>query len=187
MATIPTDLVLHAEGGLTLSAPTPADVDAIVDACRDPAIARFTRVPWPYDEEDARFFVDLARRDAVEGTGLHLLVRDDDGQVVASCGLPVVDARDVSAEVGYWVAPRARRQGVATRASRAVCRWAFEEAGLARLGLRAATVNPGSNGVARALGFTLEGTLRSAHLEGGTDRPERFDMHVWGCLPGELS
>ena len=186
MDTIPTDLVLRAEGGLTLSAPTMDDVDAIVDACRDPAITRFTRVPWPYGEDDARFFVDLARRDAREGTGLHLLVRDD-GRVVASCGLPVVDARDVSAEVGYWVAPHARRRGVATRASRAVCRWAFEQAGLARLGLRAATVNPGSNGVARALGFTLEGTLRSAHREGGTDQPRQFDMNVWGCLPGELT
>jgi RimJ/RimL family protein N-acetyltransferase len=89
--------------------------------------------------------------------------------------------------VGYWVAPWARRQGVATRAARAVCRWALDDGPFERLSLQAATINPGSNGVARALGFTLEGTLRGAMREGGTDTPSRLDMHVWGLLPGELT
>ena len=187
MPSLPTDLVLHAEGGLTLSRPTAEDVDAITAACQDVDVVRFTRVPWPYTREDADFFVTMAEDDLRTGTSVNLLVRDDDGTVLGSCGLPRMDERDNRAEVGYWVAAHARRRGVATRAARAVCRWAFEEVGLARLGLEAATVNPGSNGVARALGFTLEGTCRSAHLEGGTDTPHRFDMNVWGCLPGELT
>jgi RimJ/RimL family protein N-acetyltransferase len=97
--------------------------------------------------------------------------------------------RDLDGEVGFWVAPWARRQGVATHAARVVCRWAFEEAGIERLDLEAATINLGSNGVARRLGFTLEGTRRAAAIEGATGEPgtERMDMNVWGLLPGELT
>lgn len=187
MRSLPLDLVLHAEDGLSLSRPTPADLDAITQACQDPDIVRFTRVPWPYTREDAEFFVTMAEDDLRTGTSVNLVVRDAGGTVLGSCGLPRMDERDNRAEVGYWVAPHARGRGVATRAARAVCRWAFDEVGLDRLGLEAATINPGSNGVARTLGFTLEGTCRSAHLEGGTDRPRRFDMNVWGLLPGELT
>ena len=185
LTTFPTDLELHAEGGLVLRLPTDADVQAIAAACQDPDIARFTRVPSPYTVDDARWFVGMAADGARSGASLNLVVHDGD-DLVASCGLPRVDQRDRSAEVGYWVAPGARGRGVATRASRAVCRWAFEEAGVERLMLEAATVNPGSNGVARALGFTLEGTLRQAAVEGGTDHPARLDMNVHGLLPGEL-
>ena len=187
MTVIDPDLELPAQGGLRLVRPSEAHVDAIVDACSDGDVARFTRVPSPYTPDDARWWIDLATRDAVQGTGLHRLVLGPDGTVLGSCGLPRVDARDRAGEVGYWVAAGARRRGVATRAARAVCRWAFEEHGLERLTLEAATINPGSNGVARVLGFTLEGTLRQSHLEGGTDTPRRFDMNVWGCLPGELT
>lgn len=182
----PDDLELHAGGGLVLRLPTVDDLEAIAAACQDPAITRFTRVPWPYTVDDARWFVEMAADDAAAGESLSLVVHDDTG-LVGSCGLPRVDRRDRAAEVGYWVAPQARRRGVATRASRAVCRWAFDVAGFERLMLQASTINPGSNGVARSLGFTLEGTLRQAAVEGGTDVPARLDMNVWGLLPGELA
>lgn len=182
----PTDLELRAEGGLLLRLPTDVDVDAIAGACQDPDIARFTRVPSPYTVDDARWFVRMATDEATAGASLNLVVVED-GRLVGACGLPRVDQRDRSGEVGYWVAAGARGRGVATRAARAVCRWALEDAGIERLVLEAATINPGSNGVARALGFTLEGTLRQAAVEGGTDDPGRFDMNVWGLLPGELT
>lgn len=189
MRGFPLDLRLQAEGGLELSRPTEADLDQLVEACRDPDIVRFTHVPSPYTPAHAREFVHLAVADAIARTGLHLLVRDPDGHLVGSCGLPRVASADLAAEVGYWVAPWARRQGVATRAARAVCRWAFTAGGLERLRLAAAAENPGSNAVARTLGFTLEGTLRQDTTEGATGRSgsRRLDMHLWGLLPGELT
>lgn len=189
MASFPLDLQLEAEGGLVLSRPVEADVTQVAEACSDPEIARFTQVPSPYTEADARHYVDLSAEGARGGSALNLLVRDRDGRVLASCGLPRVDHDHLVGEVGYWVARSARGLGVATRASRAVCRWGFDQLGLERLTLEAAASNPASNAVARRLGFTHEGTTRRALIDGEAGRPgqPRFDMHLWGLLPGELT
>jgi RimJ/RimL family protein N-acetyltransferase len=36
------------DGVLTLRPPGPQDVDALVEACQDPEISRWTRAPRPY-------------------------------------------------------------------------------------------------------------------------------------------
>src|SRR5207244_871751 len=43
---------------LVLRPPCEADVRALVAACQDPEIVRFTRVPSPYTEEHARQYLD---------------------------------------------------------------------------------------------------------------------------------
>ena len=182
----PTDLTLFAEG-LKLSRPTANDVDLLVDACQDPDIVRFTHVPSPYTTEHAQDYVAICEQGARSGQSLGLLARDESGRMLASCGLVSVDWTDRAAEVGYWVAPWARQSKVATRATRAVCQFAFESAGIQRLTLKAAAVNVASNRVAQRAGFTHEGTLRmamadrSTRQEGGT----RFDVNIWGLLPEE--
>lgn len=188
MRAFPLDLALEADGGLRLSRPTEADVDDVVAACQDPEIVRFTRVPSPYRPAHARGFVLQSVQGAIAGTALNMLARDATGRVLAACGLPRVSPADRAGEVGYWVAPWARRRGVATDATRAVCHWAFGPGGLERLRLEAAVDNPGSNAVARRLGFTLEGTQRRAAIEGAGGVPggRRMDMNLWGLLPGEL-
>lgn len=185
---LPTDLTLT-DDELTLSRPTEGDVEGLVAVCQDQEIQRFTQVPSPYTAEDARGFVTLARDGLEEGSQAPLLVRDHDDRLLGSCGLVEIDWNDLGAEVGYWVAPWARGEGVATRAARMVCHWAFKEVGIERLDLEAAAINPASNAVARKLGFTLEGTRRRSAIEGATGEPgtERMDMHVWGLLPGELT
>lgn len=45
---------------LTLRAPTEHDLPAIVEACQDPELPRWTRIPTPYRIEDARDFLTLA-------------------------------------------------------------------------------------------------------------------------------
>ena len=191
MAVFPLDLVLAGDG-LLLSRPTDDDLDDLVRACRDPETVRFTLVPVDYDLEDARGYVEMCAEGERRGTALGLIARDGAGRLLASCGLVEVDHVERNGSLGYWVAPWARRQGVATRATRLVCRYAFEF-GLERLHLEAATVNAGSNEVARRVGFRHEGTLRSAARERDPDRrgpgrppPARLDMNVWGLLPDEL-
>lgn len=176
------------DGTLVLRPPLLTDVPRITQVCRDPAIGHFTTVPVPYDEKAARWFVDFATGRLAEGSGAHLLA-EEDGTVVAAVGLDVNPA-DRAGRVGYWVAPEARGRGVATRSARLLCQWAFDEDGLdlVRLELDTAAPNEASNAVARRLGFTHEGTRRSAMLLTATEGfpARRVDAHDWGLLRGEL-
>lgn len=173
---------------LRLRLPADTDVEALTAICQDPEIQRFTLVPSPYSAADAQSYVSAAHSLAESGQGLVLIVVDDrDGQLLAAIGLDL-DWREATAELGYWAAPGGRGRGVVTAAAASVCRYAFEELDIARVWLRAAATNRGSAAVARRLGFTLEGVLRCAGIDGptGDRRAPRVDMHVWGLLAGEL-
>lgn len=176
--------------GMTIRRPRPADAEAILAACRDPEVQRFTRVPAGITIDDVHAFRESGARDAEAGTALHLIAVDDtDGRLLGACGLVGIDWSDRTGEVGYWTVAGERGTGVATRATRAVCRYAFDVLALERIDLEASDHNVGSNGVARRLGFTLEGTRRGAFVPGhdGARGTAREDANVWGLLPGELT
>jgi RimJ/RimL family protein N-acetyltransferase len=177
------------DGDLRLRPPHREDAAAITRICRDPDIERFTRVPSPYTEDDARRFVELSQRSLAEGTGAHLLAVDaGDDRVLGAIGLGV-DPRDWSGEIGYWVAPEERGRGVASRGCRLLLRYGFDVLELGYVMLWAAAENAASNAVARSLGFTHEGSCRQAMLDGATgDRSApRGDANLWGLRPGELT
>lgn len=173
-------------GRWRLRLPRDDDAERISALCQDPEIARWTRVPSPYGVEDARAYVATAHDAAADGTAAMFVVVDGDGVVVGACGLVTVSWHDLAGEVGYWVGRDHRGRGMAVAATRALCRWAFDDLGLQRLDLQSATANTGSNAVARTLGFTLEGTARQGAIEGHAGAGRRVDVHHYGLLPGEL-
>jgi RimJ/RimL family protein N-acetyltransferase len=156
------------------------DVHALVAACRDPEIVRWTRVPERYGESDARAYL-LQRYDAIHaGSAAPFAIVDftSDQRLLGSISLMRFDWQHLRAEVGYWLAREARGQGHATRAVGLICRWGFGVLGLERIDLLAATENPASQRVAQRGGFTREAVLRSYMV--GHD--ERHDMVAFGLL-----
>jgi RimJ/RimL family protein N-acetyltransferase len=128
------------DGVVTLREWREADVPAIVAMCDDPEVARFTRVPSPYTEDDARDF--LAGKVMDEMAFAIVSARDDD-DVLGSIGLR--DDGEGRGQVGYLVAAHVRRQRVATRALRLLAEWALNEGGLARVQLYTRVDNPASS------------------------------------------
>ena len=139
-----------------------SDIHALVEACRDPEIVRWTRVPDNYGETDARAYL-LQRYDAILAgtTAPFAIVHATDQILAGSIALMEIDWEHRRAEVGYWLAREARRQGHATRAVRLICWWGFGTLGLERIDLHAATGNLPSQQVAERSGFMREATLRS--------------------------
>jgi RimJ/RimL family protein N-acetyltransferase len=88
-----------------------------------------------------------------------------------------------AAEPGYWLLPEHRGKGLATRATRLVCAWAFEEQGIARMQATVEPWNDASQRVLERVGFQREGLLRSY----ASWRGERQDVYLYALLPGELS
>ena len=161
-----------------------SDVPALVEACQDAEIVRWTRVPAAYGEADARFYL-RQRFDATFAgvTAPFAIVHTTTGDLLGSISLMRFDWRNARGEVGYWLAAAARGQGHATRAVRLICAWGFDALRLERIELLAATGNPASQHVAERAGFSREAVLRS-YMEGTY---ERQDMVAFGLLRGELS
>jgi len=150
------------------------DVPAIVAACQDPEIPRWTSVPSPYTETDARAWLE-----SDEEESFAVVDRTSD-QLLGSIGVRYFDSG--IGEVGYWVKREARGRGIATRALELISRWALVDKGLERFQLRADVANEPSQRVAEKAGFVREGILRSSlELKG-----ERRDVVMYSLLPDDL-
>ncbi|MEU9704371.1 GNAT family N-acetyltransferase [Streptomyces sp. NPDC047981] len=91
---------------------------------------------------------------------MHVLVGDG-GEVLGRFNL--VDLADGGADLGYRVAEKATRRGVASSGVRELCRLAVEEYGLSRLTAVTTVDNTASRSVLTRLGF---GAVGSVTLDG---------------------
>lgn len=172
------------DGVVTLRAFVEDDVSAVVAACQDPEIPRWTVVPAPYTHEDALGWFQT--HDVIRATGIgcpFAIVDASTGVFAGSIGLQDIDGRSHSGEVGYWIAREMRRMGFASRALRIISKWAFQELGIARLTLLADVRNGASQQVAENCAFVREGIMRSAR----EIKNERCDMVLYSLLPSDLA
>jgi RimJ/RimL family protein N-acetyltransferase len=131
---------------------TLADVGSITAACQDSEIIRWTSIPSPYPAEFATAFVRLQDEWRADGSAFHFAIVDRrDGELGGSIGLDAI--KFPPAQVGYWVAPWARRRGLATHALRLVTAWAFETLPLDTISLVTKIGNEPSERVAAAAGY----------------------------------
>ncbi len=155
-------------------------------ACSDPRTQRWIPLPDPYTADVATSWVtDESHRLRRTGTGSIFAVESrETGRLVAGFGLHRVDDRDRTAEIGYWVAPWARGQGIGAEATRRLARYAFDDLGLGRVDVLVEPANAASHRVAAKAGCTYEG-VRVAAGVGGPARERRVDLAAWRLLPGD--
>jgi RimJ/RimL family protein N-acetyltransferase len=159
-----------------------SDLNALVVACQDPEIARWTRIPVSFGHADARAYLRQRYDAAFAGlTAPFAIVRAPDRELLGSISLLRFAWEHARAEVGYWLSLPARGHGHATRAVMLICAWGFSALRLERIDLLAATGNPASQRVAQRAGFTREAVLRS-YMQGTY---ERQDMVAFGLLADE--
>jgi RimJ/RimL family protein N-acetyltransferase len=171
------------DGVVRLRLMADADAPAIAEICRDPEIARWTRVPEPYGEGDARAWLRQEGQGRARGELLGLLIVDaGDGRLRGSVGIVHGDWDEGRCELGYWIARESRRRGIATRAVRLLSCWAFENLPVERIEIHAEPENAPSRRVAEAAGFAFEGVLRSYFVNKG----RRRDAASYSLLRREL-
>jgi RimJ/RimL family protein N-acetyltransferase len=171
-----------ADGDVRLRPWERKDVPAITAACQDPEIPRWTVVPYHYTERHARDFVSATGEDLAAGRELALAIVDAEDSVLGALGMSNFDWRDLKAEIGYWMAPEARRRGVGARATRLLAVWAVTALGLERLELLANPRNEGSQRLAERAGFTREGVLRRYRRRHGV----REDLVMYSLLAEDV-
>jgi RimJ/RimL family protein N-acetyltransferase len=142
-----------------------SDAPAVLAAAGDPEIARWNPFASTTTDLDGAL-AWCANRADWGGSHASWAVCGPDGEPLGSVSLHQLDRHNAGGEVGYWTAPQARGQGVATAAVRAAAGYAFEVLGLQRVELFHARDNPASCRVATRAGFALEGTHRSSFRYG---------------------
>jgi len=161
-----------------------ADRAAIVEACQDPAIQRYTTVPERYGDINAREFARQSALGFADGTAVTLVIVDaTTDQLLGTIALRRVQAERGRWSVGYLVAPWARGKGVATAAVRLISRYGFEELDAARIDLLAEPENVASVRVAEGAGFQRERLLRDEIVIKG----DAHDVYMYSLLPTEPS
>jgi ribosomal-protein-serine acetyltransferase len=156
------------------------DAPDILAASSDPEILRWMAwAPAQTAKTALAWCLTDSHVDPIHGVNFAVVAGD---RFVGTVGLSRTDWTDGRVEVGYWIAPWARRKGYAVEATRAAAAYAFGK-GLHRVELLAAVGNRASQGVAEKAGFTREGVLREATLTPAG----RVDAVLFSLLESELA
>ena len=155
------------------------DADDVLAASRDPEILRW--MPWA-SSQTRQSAIDWCTTHAHPdpGRAINFAVVGGD-RLVGSIGLGRTDWTDSRVEIGYWIAPWARRKGYAVEATRGVAAYAFQK-GMHRIELLTAMDNLASQRVAERAGFTRECVMREAILVPAG----RADAVLFSLLASEL-
>jgi RimJ/RimL family protein N-acetyltransferase len=155
------------------------DAAELLPVLSDPEVSRWGASAPPSTLTDAQDWVGQRLGEVERGSTLAWTIRTAVGGLLAGhINLFNLDHEHGTAEVGFFVAPAHRRQGVARTGLSVVSRYAFTALDVRRIALIHAVENTASCGVASACDYALEGTTRSSYVVRG----ERVDEHLHARL-----
>jgi RimJ/RimL family protein N-acetyltransferase len=160
--------------GLVLRVPGPNDLQCLAAAFADGELSESDNIS-PFER------AELSERLADIPTLVRLVVADvGTGAVLGGGTLHHLDTKRSVIEIGYWLFPRERGRGVATKIARALAEYAFA-LGIQRVAAYVEVGNVASERVLERAGFTREGIIRSLPKSEG----HRVDKTIFSLLPGE--
>jgi RimJ/RimL family protein N-acetyltransferase len=148
----------------------------------DPELGRLLGIEHDPDIASLRGRLERAPSLLADGRFLELAIaaRDSD-RLLGTLTLHSFDWHSERAELGFWVTPADRRQGIVRAAITIALDWMFSELGLTRVEMTTTPDNIPVAQLAQSLGFIREGRLRARNLERG----QRVDVDYFGLLKDE--
>jgi RimJ/RimL family protein N-acetyltransferase len=137
-----------------------SDIDPIFQACQDPTISAFTRVPSPYDREMAEEFVRESAFAYLNRMAISFAI-EINGEFVGTIGLHTLKLSDHCAEVGYWITDSHRGKGICTEALLILTDFSLNVMRFRRLEALADFDNKASQRVLERAGYNRDGLLQS--------------------------
>lgn len=140
---------------------TAEDVDCVFAIFSDPKMMRYWSTPAMTERAEAEELVEGIHEQFGSKSGFQWGVeRKSDGQLLGTCTLFHVDARNMRAELGYCLASDYWNQGYMREALTALLKFSFETLKLRRLEADVDPRNESSLRILDKLGFRREGLLR---------------------------
>jgi ribosomal-protein-serine acetyltransferase len=130
--------------------------------------------------EDIDAFIARSMETYGEYNGLRLGIWYE-GQPAGQVGYNFWDLRSKKGEIGYWLAPTHTGKGIMTKSVAALIDYGFRVVGLHRAEILMGVGNDPSEAVARRLGASFEGILRSGEVVNG----KLIDNKLYAILSDE--
>jgi RimJ/RimL family protein N-acetyltransferase len=160
-----------------------ADIPSWAQAFRDdPDLGAAIGAETDPDEESLAGRPAKNAAGAQEGTYVDLAVVGlAEDELLGGVTLHSFDWRHMHTEVGFWLTPTARGQGIATEAVALCVDWAFRELEMHRVEMTTLPQFDRVLALAERLGFSQEGVMRERNLERGV----RLDVVMLAVLQAE--
>ena len=157
-----------------------SDVAQLVKLLDTPELYATTlSIPTPYQESDARTWVDYATRPHAHFERLtNWAIRDGSATVVGGIGFILTAGVTHRGEIGYWIGAPFWGRGIATAAVGKVCEIGFTEFDFTKITAHVYSFNPASCRVLEKNGFEHEGLLKKHFCKNG----QLIDSHVFGVM-----
>ncbi len=156
-----------------LSPFTEEDIPQLIVCLNNPAIIdNLLTLPFPYTEEDARWFLNF-NKDLYNKYELHLnyaIRLRNHNKMIGSVGLELhTDKhREHRGKVGYYLLPAYHGRGIITKCLKTFTLWAFHTFKLNRISAPVFIHNIASQKVLQKCGYTLEATLLKYYKKNGS-------------------
>ena len=162
---------------------TDADIPGWAQAfCDDPDLGAAIGTETDPDERSLADRPEKNAAGAAEGIYVDLAIVDlDDDSLLGGVTLHSFDWRHMHTEVGFWLTPGARGEGVATEAVALCVEWAFRDLDMHRVEMTTLPQFDRVLALADRLGFRQEGVMRERNLERGV----RLDVLMLAVLHHE--
>ena len=148
-----------------------------------PDIADFAYSGRRFDEETARDYLQsLNGERRLAGHAVQCSVRDRTGDFLGVTLLFRADWDRQSLELGFWLMPHARGNGIGRRAVELTCRWALD-LGFERIEAHTDVDNVAAQRTMEGCGFVREGVLRGF----GPGEDGRRDYIAYGLLRADFT
>jgi ribosomal-protein-alanine N-acetyltransferase len=135
--------------------------DLLTQTCRPPVLRSIAGV-----------VSDRTRRSPDPTRGSFAVVLRGTGTLIGRVTFHDLNFRNRSVEIGYLLAPAARRKGFGREAVSLLLRYLFNGLGLNKVHAQTSSTNEASTKLLQTLGFQRDGVLREHHLFDGTLRDD---------------
>lgn len=163
-----------------------SDYERVATVCNDYDVAKTTlAIPHPYTEDNAKDFINytLEATKAKQSYEYAICFKEDPSFVIGCVGLMNINYNAKKAELGYWIDKLHWGKGVATEASIAMIRFAFDYLKLHSVIARHAVHNPASGKVMKKCGMTYVGLFREHEYRDG----KFYDVDYYEILASDLN
>lgn len=174
------------DGSILLRPYRRSDAVTVYEAVRESLAELSLWLPWAhadYSIKESRKWIEYCADTWAKGIEYNFAITDDgSGYYLGGCGLNQVNLAARFANLGYWVRSSRTGEGIATAASVLVLRFGFDELGLNRIEIGAASSNKASLRVAEKLEAARE-EIESSRI---VFRDKVYDRVRFSLTPADL-